>query len=198
MLAIALALGSSIAWGTADFFGGAVTRRLPVLSVTLVSQAAGLVALLVVFAARGGDFDGGSLGFGLLSGVGGAVGLACFYQALALGTMSIVSPVAACGAIVPLVLALGGGERPSAAALGGVVLALVGAVMAAAEERRTEAVERRRAVVLAVFAAATLGGFIYFLGRAAQEGDTVSALLSARIGSFALLAAAATVHRPPI
>jgi uncharacterized membrane protein len=198
MLAISLALGSSVMWGAADFFGGAVTRRLPVLSVTLVSQAAGFAGLLIVFAASGAGFDRGSLGYGLLSGACGAVGLACFYQALALGTMSIVSPLAACGAIVPLVLALAGGERPSAAALGGVLLALTGAIMAAAEEHRTEGVARRRAVVLAVFAAVTLGGFIYFLGRAAQHGDTLSALLAARAGSLTLLGAAAIVRRPPI
>jgi drug/metabolite transporter (DMT)-like permease len=199
MLAIALALGSSIMWGTADFCGGAVTRRLPVLSVTLVSQAAGLVALLIVFAARGAHFDSGSLGEGLLSGVGGAIGLACFYQALALGTMSIVSPLAACGAVVSLALSLAGGERPSAAALGGVVLALAGAVMAAAEEGRAgEGAARRRAVILAVLAAVTLGGFIYFLGLAARHGDSLSALLSARIGSLSLLAAAAALRRPPL
>ena len=198
MLAIALALGSSVAWGTADFWGGAITRRLPVLSVTLVSQAAGFGALLIVFAARGGGFDDGSLGEGLLSGACGAVGLACFYQALALGTMSIVSPLAACGAIVPLVLSLAAGERPSAGALVGVLLAFGGAVMAAAEERGADVPARRRAVLLAVLAAATLGGFIYFLGRAAQHGDTLSALLSARIGSLSLLAAAALVLRPPV
>src|SRR5437764_457654 len=85
MLAIVLALGSSIAWGTADFFGGAVSRRLPVLSVTLISQAAGLAGLLVVFAAQGGSFDEGSLGIGLVSGLCGGLGLLAFYRALALG-----------------------------------------------------------------------------------------------------------------
>src|SRR3954468_24311707 len=184
MFAIALALGSSVAWGTADFFGGAVSRRLPVLSVTLVSQAARLAGLMVVFAARGGAFDDGSLGLGLVSGLCGGIGLLCFYRALALGTMSVVSPLAACGAIVPLVLALAGGERPSAATLAGVVLALAGAVLAAMEERRAEAPARRRAVAIAIVAAVALGAFIYFLGRSARHGDTLSALLSARLGSL--------------
>jgi drug/metabolite transporter (DMT)-like permease len=198
LLAIALALGSSIAWGTADFFGGAVSRRLPVLSVTLISQAAGLAGLLVVFAARGGAFDDRSLGIGLVSGLCGGIGLLCFYRALALGTMSVVSPLAACGAIVPLVLALATGERPSAATLVGVVLALAGAVLAAMEERRAKAPARRRAVAIAIVAAVALGAFIYFLGRSARHGDTLSALLSARLGSLSLLAAAALVIRPPV
>lgn len=198
MLAIALALGSSVAWGTADFFGGAVSRRLPVLSVTLLSQAAGLAGLLLIFAAHGGSFDHGSLWIGLVSGVGGGIGLLCFYRALALGTMSVVSPLAACGAIVPLVLSLIAGERPSAATLIGVAMALTGAVLAATEERQAEAPARRRAVVLALLAAIALGAFIYFLGRAARDGDTLSALLSARIGSLAILTSAAVATRPRI
>ena len=46
-LGIALALGSSAVWGIADFSGGLASRRLPTLSVTVVSQGAGAVALLV-------------------------------------------------------------------------------------------------------------------------------------------------------
>jgi len=99
-LALALALGSSIVWGTADFAGGALTRRLPTFAVTVVSQAAGFVALLLVFAVRG-DLASRSFAYGLIAGAGGGIGLAAFYRALSLGTMSVVSPIAACGAVVP-------------------------------------------------------------------------------------------------
>ena len=46
MAAIALALGSSLVWGCADFMGGFFTRRLPLAAVTVVSQAAGFAVLL--------------------------------------------------------------------------------------------------------------------------------------------------------
>lgn len=52
----ALALASSLVWGVADFLGGVFTRRAPVTTVTtvtVVSQTAGFVALLVWLAARG-------------------------------------------------------------------------------------------------------------------------------------------------
>ena len=61
-------------WGTADFAGGSLTRRLPAFAVTLVSQAAGFALLLVAIAARG-DVDGQSLGIGALAGLGGGIGL---------------------------------------------------------------------------------------------------------------------------
>src|SRR5438128_2606752 len=42
MAAIALALGSSLVWGCADFMGGFFTRRLTLAAVTVVSQRGGL------------------------------------------------------------------------------------------------------------------------------------------------------------
>jgi drug/metabolite transporter (DMT)-like permease len=187
VVAVVLALASSVAWGGADFAGGLVSRRLSVLSVTVVSQAVGFVALLAVFAARGGGLDHRSLALGLLAGVGGGAGLAAFYKALSLGTMSIVSPIAACGAIVPFVLSIATGERPSPIALAGAALALSGAVLASLEETRATAPARARAVVLAVVAAVALGFFTYFLGLGSREGDALSTLVGARIGSLALL-----------
>src|SRR6185437_15601738 len=130
-----LALASSVVWGAADFSGGSLTRRLPTLAVTVISQAAGFVVLLVAIGVRG-DVNGRSLALGLLAGVGGGVGLATFYRALSLGTMSVVSPLVACGAVVPFAIALATGERPAAVALFGAAAALAGAVLASVEERR--------------------------------------------------------------
>src|SRR4029078_13364366 len=87
-------------------------------AVTFLSQAAGGAALVVAVAIAGGGLDGHALSLGLVACVGGAVGLACFYRALALGTMSVVSPIVACSAVVPLAVALVSGERPAATAVG--------------------------------------------------------------------------------
>jgi drug/metabolite transporter (DMT)-like permease len=196
-LALVLALGSSIVWGAADFSGGSLTRRLPTFAVTVVSQSAGFVALLVAVAVRG-SVDGGSLALGLLAGLGGGAGLAAFYRALSLGTMSVVSPIAACGAVVPFGVSLATGERPSRIALAGAGAALAGAVLASVEERRSTSPERGRAVLLAVVAAIALGLFVYFLGLGSRHGDALSTLFGARVGSLGLLIAAALVARAPL
>src|SRR3954447_8363690 len=139
-LALVLALASSVVWGAADFSGGLLTRRLPAFAVTVVSQAAGFAVLLIALAIRG---DLGARGFalGVLAGVGGGAGLAAFYRALSLGTMSVVSPVVASGAVVPFAIAIATGERPAALALVGAGAALGGAVLASLEERRSESPE---------------------------------------------------------
>jgi drug/metabolite transporter (DMT)-like permease len=196
-LALVLALGSSVVWGVADFSGGSLTRRLPTLPVTVISQGAGFVALLVAVAIRG-DVGTRSFCLGLLAGVGGGVGLASFYRALSIGTMSVVSPVAACGAVVPFAIAIARGERPSHLAIGGAVFALGGAVLASVDERRSESPERARAVALAAVAAVALGLFVYFLGLGSREGDALSTLVGARVGSLTFLVAACAVRRTPV
>jgi drug/metabolite transporter (DMT)-like permease len=196
-VAILFALGSSLVWGCADYMGGIYSRRHPLAAVTLVSQAAGFVGLLVWLAASGLHVDGRAFAFGLLAGLGGGSGLALFYRALSVGTMSIVSPVAACGALVPFGLALARGERPSILVLGGAVAALAGAVLASADEHRAEDPGRRKGAVLAVVAAVALGFFIYFLGIGGRHGETLSTLVGARVGSLTLLAVWAGVTRAP-
>ena len=194
---VVLALGSSLVWGTADFLGGLYTRRAALSAVTVVSQAAGLCMLLIWLALRGFSVSGGSFAFGLLAGIGGAIGLSAFYKALAVGTMSIVSPVTACGAVVPFALALARGERPSGWAIGGAVVALAGAVLASAAEGRASG-GRRLGAVLAVVAALAIGLFVYFLGVGGKHGDPFSALLGARVASLSLLFAGALVLRAPV
>src|SRR5204862_6810612 len=147
------ALGASLAWGAADFGGGLLTRRFPVVAVAVVSQAAGFVALLVVAAAAEASIDGHGFALGLIAGAGGGLGLAARYRALSVGTVSVVAPVAACGAVVPLVLSLAAGDDPRAVALVGAVVALAGAVLASLEERAADEAGRRDAVALAAGAA---------------------------------------------
>lgn len=162
--------------------------------MTVVSQAAGFALLLVLTAVRG-EVTARSFALGLLAGLGGGAGLAAFYRALSLGTMSIVSPLVACGAVVPFGISLATGERPSGLAVAGAVVALAGAVLASLEERRADSPERARAIALALVAAAALGLFVYFLGLGSREGDAWSTLLGARVGSLSLLVLGAIVFR---
>jgi drug/metabolite transporter (DMT)-like permease len=101
--------------------------------------------------------------------------------------MSIVSPIVACGAVVPFAIAVATGERPSGLAITGAAIALTGAVLASTEERRATDANRARAVAIAVVAALALGLFTYFLGLGSRDGSALSTLFGARIGSLAIL-----------
>src|SRR5579875_1588869 len=132
-----LALLSSALWGTSDFLGGTASRRLPAVGVVVVSEAAGMLGVLVVALATGAyDAPTGYLGWGLLGAVSGVVGITAFYRALATGTMGVIAPIAATGVIVPVAVGLVGGDRPSALQDAGVVVAIVGVVLASGPELR--------------------------------------------------------------
>ena len=130
-IGVPLGLSSGLCWGAADFFGGMQSRRLPALTVAFWSQVAGAVGLLLALAvlrAPPGPIGAG-IGWGLVGGVASGCALVLFYRGLAEGTMSVVAPVSACGAIVPVAAALLTGDQPSAIAGLGVLAAITGVVL---------------------------------------------------------------------
>src|SRR4051812_5782735 len=134
MLALVLALGAGVAWGGSDFLAGLASRRLPVLAVLVGSQAAGLVLLLGLLGVTGGTPPAaGSLAPAAAAGVAELLGFAALYKSLALGPMSVVSPISALAGPVPFSAALAAGERPPVAACAGMALALLGAAAASAQ-----------------------------------------------------------------
>lgn len=196
-MAVVLALSASASIGLADFLGGLFSRRLPVATVTLFSQTAGLVAVAILAVSLSATLDGRAVALGALAGMFAATGLAAYYRALSVGTMSIVAPLSACGALIPFGLALGEGERPSALALAGVLLALGGAVLASFQEHRGGGF-RRVAIGLALLTAVMFGLLFYVFGKASREGGALSALLGARAGTLGALALGVAVLRPAL
>ncbi len=168
MTAIVLfALGSSLCWGIADFFGGLQSRRLSALAVALWSQLAGGAALLLVLLLLGLQFVSDSLLWGLAGGVFGGVGLVAFYRALAVGTMSIAAPISACGAIVPVVWGLLIGQPLSVVAALGIVAAIAGVILVSLqpESAPREGLRARESIAYALVAAVNFGLFFIFLNN---------------------------------
>jgi drug/metabolite transporter (DMT)-like permease len=191
--AVALALASSLSWGLSDFFGGLQSRRRPLLTVIFLTQAAGFTAVLIALAIRGeGPPDGaGWIGWAVLASVAGVTGLSAFYRGLATGAMGVVAPISSTAAVVPLVVGLASGERPSAVQAVGIALAIVGVVMASREEGGASAA----GAGLAIVAALGFGGF--FVGIAeASKSDALWALGASRACSVTILTCAVLAVRP--
>ncbi len=190
MLAVVLGLLSGLSWGVADFFGGVASRRAAVLAVVVLAQCVGLLLILsVVVIVRPDVPPAGDLALASLSGVAGLVGLAAFYRAMAIGTISLVAPISALGAVVPIAVDLIAGRIPGALALVGMVVALAGACLAA----RAPGPASRRGIGLAVVAALGFGGFFSLLA-AGSGASPIWAIVAARgtsvpIGLIVLVAA---------
>jgi drug/metabolite transporter (DMT)-like permease len=219
VLAIVLALGSSLVYGISDFLGGLKSRSLPLLWVLLISQGSALVVLIVVVVASGeGPPSGSYLAYGVLAGIAEAVGVAALYRGLAVGVMSIVAPVAAIAPVVPVVTSLFLGEEPSPIQAAGIVAALAGIaiislgtnpeeqppvrcppgdVPEAAQDRPRVSPEVGVSILFGLATALGFGGFLVGMD-AASEGSVTWALFVARITSVAAFGAVYVVTRPPL
>ena len=200
MAALIFSLASAFSWGVSDFLGGLQSRKLPVLAVLAVSQPAGLLLILITIPLFGADpISADKLAIAFLAGAASLGGLGAFYAAMAMGTVSVVAPIASLGVVVPVIVGLAQGEEPAAIQLVGLVAAIAGVVILSYEEHPEEQPERadaaRRAILLAVLAG--LGFGIFFAALDAASPDRPGwAILAVRVGGVATVAAALLIQRP--
>jgi drug/metabolite transporter (DMT)-like permease len=193
-----LALAASISWGVADFLGGLKSRTLPVLTVLALAQPLGLALVgAVVLVGGAGEFDERVL-WAIPAAVLGTVGIAAFYRGMALGTISIVAPIAATGAAIPVLVGIALGDRPSALQLAGFPLAIGGAVLASRETGPKVGGGRVAAgVPWAVLAAVGFGGYFIPMHEASEQ-DFLWAALVFKLFVGAMLVVAFAAVRPSV
>ena len=220
-----LALAAAVLYGTADFLGGVASRRASVFAVLALTVPAGavvmlLVALLGQVPALGGLLGHGGLGspasvgnwsavgWAAASGVCGAAGLVAFYAGFATAPISVVAPVAALvSAVLPVGVAIAGGERPAATVIAGGLICLVAIVLVSAqpadhEDARGGGIRlvtsgRLRALGYGAAAGAGFGLFFIFLKNAGQSGVLWPVAISRSAGTVVALGIAlATRTRP--
>ena len=131
-----LALGASLSWGLGDFLGGGKARVLPALTVLAASQPFGLGALGIAVAIRGSGIPGREVAWAALAAVFGTIGLFAFYRGMAAGAISVVAPIAAVAAGMPVIWGIVvSGDRISGLQAIGFVAAVGGSVAASLESR---------------------------------------------------------------
>ena len=177
-----LALAASVLWGSSDFGGGLMSRRLHPSAAVLISQAIallGLVVLAPLFALPGGWY--------LATATRGWRGRArcrspASTAAMADAPLSLVAPITAAGTAIPVLVGLARGEHlsrapgrrnrghrssasswPAAPSSGGGVHV------------------RRQAVIFAVLAAIGFGVAYTLLALAAGDGNLYGTLLLQRM-----------------
>src|SRR3954452_6737422 len=128
--ALLLALTSSLTYGAADFLGGFAARGAHVLRVVVIAAPTSMLVELVLWPAVGAQFPPAAIAWGAASGVASAAAFALLYRTLAIGPMSVLSPVTALvSAALPVSVGLLQGEQVSSVAFCGVALALVAVVV---------------------------------------------------------------------
>jgi drug/metabolite transporter (DMT)-like permease len=165
---IALGLGAALSWGLADYFASVASRAVGALRVVLGFHLVALVPLAVLVLATDAlaNLKLSQLPVFVLLGVVGWLSYLSFYGALAIGPISVLSPIVSGYAAVTVVLAvLISSETLSAGETAAVVITILGAMVASANVRAILGthLERRSALgfLLALTAMALLGGFVF-------------------------------------
>jgi len=198
--ALVLALLSALFYGSADFLGGLAARRAAALSATVVAQGIGL--LLVVLAMPLFPAEPPSI-IGMLWGAGagatGGMGVALLYYGLAVGRVSVVAPVTAvCAITIPVLVAIGLGERPGPLALAGIAVAVASvALISRHDDPAGKPQGHDRSLAIALASGVAIGAFFVCLARTGSSSG-LWPLLIARAVSTVALAAAARVAKVPL
>jgi drug/metabolite transporter (DMT)-like permease len=189
--ALLLALASSLAYGAADFLGGVAARGAHVLRVVVIAAPASLLVEVLVWPVIGATFDAGAVAWGAASGLASAVAFALLYRTLAIGPMSVLSPITALvSAALPVSVGLLGGESLSGLAVGGMALAFVAIVVVSGGTDTHAARPSRTALVLAFGAGAAIALQLVCLDQAPDDSGVAPLLVGRAVSSAAVLGAA--------
>jgi drug/metabolite transporter (DMT)-like permease len=200
-MASILALLSSALWGSADFFGGKLSKKHTPILVLGMTQAIGLFFGITLVLLNGDLFganppkafgDGGYFYAGALAGVAGYIGLICLYAGLSTGRMGVVSPISALSAVIPLTVALVAGEVLNAAQAIGVVIALAGAFCASGPELSQGL--SPKPIFLALGAAAGFGTAMTFMAMG-SESSALMTMVTMRATTFIVTISLAIRYR---
>jgi drug/metabolite transporter (DMT)-like permease len=168
-----LALAAAALYGGADFLGSVASRRTSVFAVLATTVPVGAVVAVVAALVAGGPAMGwGSAAWAALSGVFGTSGLVAFYAGFAAAPVSVVAPVAALiSTVLPVGIAVVGGERLSPGMIAGGLICLLAIVLVSMPSaQHGAAVGRLRALGYGAAAGTGFGLFFLFISEAGRSG----------------------------
>ena len=124
-------LVAAVTWGTGDFGGGLLSRRTPLFGVVLASQLVGMAVAFGLAIVRGEGFPStADIGWSVVSGLAGGIGISALYQGLAVGRMGVVAPITGVmAALIPVGVGIAFEGLPPPLVVFGIGLALVAVVL---------------------------------------------------------------------
>ncbi len=189
MLTVLVGVTAALVYGSADFFGGIASRRISPIRVTAVGAASGLVALVAAEALIGGRWSWEALLYGGISGITGAIAITLLYACLAIGPMSILSPLTALvSAFVPLMAGVLRGERLSTLGYVAIGIALIAVVLVGFVKEKGAVRPSLKALLMAIGSGSMIGAFLILIDLTPDDAGLVPLIANRAVNGIVMFA----------
>jgi drug/metabolite transporter (DMT)-like permease len=170
LIGVSLALVSAMGYGVADFSGGRAARRQSPFQVLALAGFSGWIVLAMLELGFERQLPtGSSAAWAAAAGVFGALGIASFYQALAIGRAAVVAPTATViGTMMPFLFGLLTIGWPKQVQMLGLVCAFFGVGLVSYSNNADNG-DNRQGLLLAVLAGLGFGGFFIFIAQVDEK-----------------------------
>lgn len=187
-MTILFGLLSAFSYGFADFFGAIAAKKVRALAVTTISFSFGLILAVVMSLFFGADFSPQTISAGIYAGICSAIAISCLYAALALGPISIVSPLTAVvSAIIPVVVDVSTGQKLSAFAGIAIAIILIAVVLVAFVPGQDLTLPTLPAFLYSIGAGLGFSGIFVFLDSTSKDSGLGPLVVMRAVGILMLL-----------
>lgn len=197
-MAVLLSLVAAASYGLGDFVGGVSSKRASPWAVALLAQLGGATLTFLVVLVVPGTVTGTDLAWSVVGGLGNGFGTAFLYRGLSSGRMGVVAPVSGVGAaVLPVVVAVLTGERPSLLVWTGILVALPAIWLVAREPATGPAGGReglRGGLVDGVLAGAGFGTLFVALAQVPEEAGLLPLALNQAVAGVAIVGVATALR----
>lgn len=194
LLVVVIGLSGALIFGAADFLGGLAAKHISSIRVTAIAAVAGLAVLLLALPFIGGQWSAEAVFFGGLSGISGAGAIVLLYACLAIGPMSILSPLTAVvSAIVPMTAGLIRGERLEPLGYLALVLALVAVVLVGFVPDKKAVRPSLKALVMATGSGALIGVFMILIDLTPDDSGLVPLIANRSVNATIMVSTIAVL-----
>lgn len=189
MLAVIFGFSGALVFGCADFIGGLASRRLNPYLVTWLAALTGFIGVFLVTLFAGGELSLEAIMWGALSGLAGSIAIVMLYAALAIGPMSILSPLGALvSAAVPVAWAAARGTQLAPLAYGAIALGLIAIVLVGFVPEQNAVRPSARGLLLSVGSGFGIGLFMICIDQAPTDAGLIPLVANRAVSALVLAA----------
>lgn len=190
MLAVFIGVTAALIFGSADFAGGVAAKRISAVRVTAIGGLSGLVMLLLILPLFPSVWSSEAVLLGGITGITGAFAVVLLYACLAIGPMSILSPLTAViSAVVPVLSGVARGERLNALGYVAIVVALAAVVLVAFVPEKGAVRPSLRALAMAAGAGTLIGVFLILIDLTPHDSGLVPLVVSRTVNALVMFSA---------